>query len=61
MREMITPKRSSPPERAPTEKYAGGAEMGQPCVLGQDISDTLIVATAFKTAAVDRSATPPRR
>ena len=29
MREMITPKGSSPPERAPTEKYAGGVESGQ--------------------------------
>ena len=29
MREMITPKGPSPPERAPTEKYAGGARDGQ--------------------------------
>ncbi len=34
MREMITPEGSSPPERAPTEKYAGVVENGQSRVLG---------------------------
>ena len=43
---MITPKGPSPPERAPTEKYAGEAESGQSGVLGQDISDTPVVAVA---------------
>lgn len=46
MREMITPKGPSPPERAPTEKYAGVVETGQQHVLGQDISDTLVVTVA---------------
>lgn len=34
MREMRAPEGPSPPERAPTEKYGGGPESGQPCVAG---------------------------
>lgn len=51
MREMRAPEGPSPPERAPTEKYAGGVGMGQPDVLGQDISDSTLATYQERSRA----------